>query len=477
MPVVDVRGWAARNIWPNPAGELAVRPGLRKVYSAASGRRIVGGFSLRVPATMEMAHYIVDVATSGSADCKIRVLDETLTEQYVLEVGNGVPEVITHAEALDQVLISSPQLPTAWGYIGGPLVVADKATREGFTTIAIPRGLVTAWAGRAVFASGSTINFSLTSTVVSPNGIRQLLGENQLNIGSPVVGLHVSARGSLIVVTQAGVYALPVGAAEAGRVIGTWQKLTDYQGARFGTTTKAAGRLFGLSARGFVVADAEGGQEVSLDDPPIPRVMCDRIAANDYRAVCRIFEGRQGPIVAYPDEGAVCMVDTAQGFASWWTWADADEDGRLVGVLREDDGDDVLLTEEGAYAIWGNFDGDEAISEAGTVTGVLAGLLETPADANMVLRRVDVASDTGGSIRAACEATEKTAAPTQRGTVIGTGVWGTATVNTPRLQSKRLQFSKRSHQLAVEVGADHPLSRIAPSVNVETRGPGKRRPG
>lgn len=477
---IDISGWAARNMWPLPSGELAVRPGLRKVYSAASGRRLVGGFSLRSPSTLEMVHYVVDVATSGAADCRIRVLDAEMNEFHQLAVGNVEPEVVTRAVLQQQVLICSPHFPTVWGFVGGPIAIAPKASSQSGVedTIDMPRGLAVSWASsRAVIADGDTIFVSDPTTVLSPNALRSFAGSNATVLESPILGLHVSARGALIACTQSGAWALPASAAAIGRtVFGAWERITDYQATRFATTTKAAGRVWGLSAAGVVPADSAGTFELALDDPPIPRALVQRISANDYRAVCRIYEGHKGPIVSYPGLEAVCVVDIAREFASWWTWADATADGRLVGVLQEDDGDDMLLTADGVYRVWGNFDGDEAISEAGTVTGVLAGLQPSPPDGSPVLRRVDVKSDTGGLLRLGFGGTAQTEQPAQAGSVLAAAVWGTGTINTPALASKRFHLADRTDQIAFEVGCDNPLSRLDAQLSLEVRGPGARRP-
>jgi hypothetical protein len=43
---VDARAWSKVNAWRHASGELCVRPGLRRIYTPESGRKLVGGFSV-----------------------------------------------------------------------------------------------------------------------------------------------------------------------------------------------------------------------------------------------------------------------------------------------------------------------------------------------------------------------------------------------------------------------------------------------
>ena len=191
-----------------------------------------------------------------------------------------------------------------------------------------------------------------------------------------------------------------------------------------------------------------------------------------------MFEGPRGPIVVYPGQGTVMMVDLAAGLRSWWTMTHSGETGEFVGALRSARGDVTLLTAQGGYRVYGNFDGDDTAGEGenGTaVRGFFLGRALSPPEASPVVRRIDVASDSGGAVLCALRGEEKTGTNTQTGQIVGTAVWSTGNAEEPPSASKRFHFATRTDDVALCVGAEQPLSRVDPVVYVETRGPGKTR--
>lgn len=498
MPNLRLRTLAKRNIWPLPSGELAVRPGLRKVLSAESGRKIVHAFSVRVFNTDEVFHYVVDVATSGLLDVKIRIYDDDFTAMQVYSTyANDEVKVVTHALVKDQILICSPSFPTVWGTIGGFLVKAVKVASRNeanTTAIEVPRGIVVSWASRAVIFGGNSayIGDPVAITGGSP---RTFVAQNQWPFGAAIYGAHVTAGGRLVVCTTEGVYALESSAAAAGQVPSEdWYTLTEYRTIDFNTTCYVHGRIYGLTERGFRLIDQPGTEEIPLDDPRMSLALAPRIASDDYRQ-CRILAGSRGPMVAYPDAGAVYMLDMAEQMGSWWTFTHTGETGHVVGTLMMQDGREALVTEKGAYVIGGNFDGGEALSENATlVVGSFYGPVRLEPQVALNVRRVTFGTDTEGQIHGAvCGQLAAAKTPSSSlqidaspgdgsapllGPIIGTNTWDAAAVRygEARVRSEFLDFNVASDDLSIEIGAEHPLTRFSDDVEVQVDGPAEERP-
>ncbi len=480
MTQIDVTGWAKRNLWPLSDGSVAVRPGIRDIYSAVANRTIVAGFSLIEPNTGEGWHYIVDVDSQDAtaADTTIRVYDENWVLLQAYATGSDVtPEVVTYGVLLDFLTISSPSFDTVFGFVGGGLIKALKQSsiNTGTTAIEVPRGLCVAWASsRIVMADGTSVYISDPVTALGGDP-RTFVAENQIVLPDVIRGLHVSSGGALIMVTERGVYSLSEQAAAVGQIpVGDLQKVTDYEAQSLGSTVTAHGRVFGLTQKGFRLVDMEGAEEQLLDDPMMPVGHGVRIQSEDYRRMCKAYPGQRGPVFSYPHANAVHMVDLGTGVRSWWTFTHSGE-GKVVGVLRERDGDEILLTEAAAYRVVGNHDGVAGLTEeAAAVKGFYLGRIQSPVQGSPVIRRLDVASDTGSNVLGACRGEDKTSAPTQRGAVIGTAVWGTDAETEAAVQSAQFRFSTRTDDISLEAGAEQPLSRVDPGVYLEVRGPGKK---
>jgi hypothetical protein len=482
---VDLRTFSKRNLWLLPSGQVAVRPGLRLLKAAESSRKIVGGFSVQNPYTGEVWHYIADVATTGPKACVIRIYDEAWINIQAFATGvDAEPSVLTHAVVLDQVMICAPELPTMWGLLGSGITLAVKEDSDNPTTTAIdvPRGMCVAWTNRCVIANGPDLYIS-DPVAVTGGSPKTFVGQNQLTRDGRIHGLHVASSGALVVCHSRGVEALPEDAAAAGQVaLGNWQRLTDHVTSRYQSTCVSQGRLWALTRTGLKLIDSEAGEEQTLDEPAMPSAFRSRIASSDYRAGARLLGGDAGPIVSLDLEAAFSMGDESRQFRSWWTMTHSAETARIRGLLRTSDGEEMLLTEKGAYYVGGNFDGENGSypdTENGTpVLGGFLGVVPSPPDLSPVVRRVDFGSDTGGAIKVSVRGEPKSVTGSQSGTIIGTATWDTSTAGfgNPPVQSQRFHWATRTDDLAIEVMAERPLSRVSDTVDIEMRGPGKRRP-
>lgn len=490
---IDASGWAKRNLWPLPSGELAVRPGLREELdgsSSLSGREIDDGFSVIDPVTGDAWFYIVHHATSGAADVQIDIYDHNFTLFQRYSTGSdAVPEVVTHAEVLDSIVISSPSFPTAFGLVGGGLIKAEKqdSVNSFLTALDVPAGICTAWASsRVVIARGSSLFVSdpVTATGGDP---RTFVAENQIHLEAPIYGLHTTAGGSLVACTSRGVYALSEQAAASGQVpVGDWRRLSDHEATRYKTTAAVNGRLWGLTRKGIHLIDVEGAQEVPLDDPDMDGVDIPIIKNHDYRRNAILLAGPDGPMVALHTAGALMMIDEHTGVRSWWTGADDNPRMEVVGVGTHAPGDTVLIcsvyegvtgSASAVLRVTGNEDCDEQLrtsTDTGTgVTGYLLGRQPSPVDGSPVIRQAFTAVD--GSL-ATCRIRGASSSVTVAHPYdVGTATWSaTPTTEDPEIRSARHHFAERTDDFGFIIGAYPQLTRISTEIAVEIRGPGRR---
>jgi len=473
----------SRNIWPLASGEVAVRPGLRKVFTPSGGNVVVGGFSIENPLTLDVWHYIAQRTTTTGDTVKIYVYDEEFTELIVYDTGaDAWPRVITHGVTNNEVFIASPDFPTVWGLVGSGLVRATKIESDsGQSVINVPRGVCAAWASRAVIAEGNAVYFS-DPVVVQGGSPRTFIGANQWPFEATIYDLHVSDSGRLVVCTSKGVWALDAEASTAGQVPApAWYQLSDYKAIDHGCTAMVHGRLFGLTRKGYRLIDGSGSEEIPIDDPHVPLSVWPRIAIGDYRQE-RMFASEDGPVVCAQGAAAFHRTDLSSGTQAWWTMTHSGEDAQVQGWLRDRYGEEYVLTKTGAYFIGGNFDGDETMAEnAEAVTGGFFGEVPMPPEASFTFTRLVVGADTAsflyGSIRgsqvkeqAESSISLSSNADDERlGHVIGTDTWDDANVlwSEQPLRSVDFDLAVSTDDVTIEMAADRPLSRFSFDLLIE----------
>jgi hypothetical protein len=464
---VDISKWATRNVWPLPSGQLAVRPGLREVYEAASGRKIVGGFTVKNPYVDDVQHWVFDVSTSGALDLKLRVLDQFFVEWQVLTVGaHREPAVITHAIVGDELLVCSPDFASIMGIVGGGAALAQKkaTTSSNFTAIEIPRGIAVTWQDRVVIANGPTLYFS------EPQTPRTFLSASFVVRSAPIYGLHVAADGALVICQRDGVFTLPADAAASGTLVfGVVDKLTDYESMGYEQTCISRGGLFGLTQRGLRRLDGRG--ESVIDDPPF-KCPSPRYALPDYRDGGRLFGGEAGPIVAATIgyDSVWNVGDLARGFRSWWE-PDGDQAAALRGLLYTFSGEQLYLTETGIRRCIGNTTSESLSSQP---NGAVFGRIPMSPALSPVVRGVRYATD---ALNTHFHLGDFDSGLTmvQDSPVADTHSWG-AVIGSPRLHSGRLRLAERVDDLDILITVQGPLLLLPTEIELETRGIGRRRP-
>lgn len=499
---VDASTWAKANLWTLPSGELCVRPGLRQLYAAASLREIVGGFSVVNSYTPEVWHYVFDVSSIPSAvgglDLRLRILDEDFqTFQEMAINADRVPRVITHAIAEGMGLICSPDFPTIFFVVGSGARFADAvdSTNTATTAIAVPRGICTSWCNRVVICNGRSM-FVSDPVAATGGDVRTFVAENQNQRPGFIYGVHEGRDGDLVVVTSEGTYALAADAAATG-IVGSngsvWRSVNHTVATSYASSCTVRGRVYGLTRNGWAAIDTETDDEVRLTEPAMPRATFARVSLEDYRTA-RMFGTDEGPLVAVDGllseggelYGAMHRTDLGRGISSWW-WSPVAM--KVRGVLRELDGTQMLLTDVGAYAVCGDFDGGTALSSGDdAVRGSLFGVLPPDPTGNRLVRHIDVSAAVGGtssSIGVSLRGSRKSGAlePDANGYTIGTSTWtqtGRRLTTTP-LSSARADFGQaacdRTDDVGVEVEATGCLNRISDQLSVEFSKSAELRPG
>lgn len=485
---IDARGWWKRNLWRTAAGDLAVRPGLRRIYPPESGRELAGGFSIDNVYTGETWHYVFDVAATGSLDLTLRVLTEDFETWQILNLNvDMVPRAITHGVVEGQILIGSPDMPTLWGLIGGAVRIAESVASDNpaTTAIAVPRGIVATFNNRFVIANGPSLFFGDPIAATGGDG-RTFVGENQNQRPGTVYGLHEGAGGMLVVVTDRGTYGLPAAAGAVG-IVGSngtdWYLLSHHSAFSFASSCAIRGRVYALSAEGFVPVDQESEQEQRLTDGYQSRAFGPRISLEDYRE-CRMYGDDDGPVISADIVNAVHMTSLSNETVSWWTSGYDRDDFRVRGLLHEPGGSTVLLCANGVFRMEGNFDGDIALESDSEVqpVGVLFGVVPSSPMENKLARCVSVAAEAYGQTHAAVrgKAVNIAGRVDDEGITIGIDSWGTATKRytaTP-FSVITAQFGGiATRELGIEVAADRALTRIHPLVDLEVTGSATTRKG
>lgn len=473
------------NTWPLKSGELAVRPGCRRVYEPEAGRQIVGGFSINSQFSDDVMHYVFDVAITGPRDLRLLLLDENFATFQVLALNlDVIPRVITYAYCFTQGLICSPDMPTIFFIVGSSAEIAlqpDPVEDAPFTSIPVPRGTVTSCNGRAIIASGASLFYSDTPTTQGGD-LRNFVGFNTSFQPGTIYGLHEGAGGMLVICTSAGVYGLDASAFAVDLVQTNntdWRMLNHTRFISYGSSCNVKGRIFGLTEEGWTLVDIESTQEATLSQPIMPRAIGPRIASVDFRD-CLMVSTVDGPAVVDPLTRYWHRTNLADDLLSWWRPPQTDTATELplmCGTLVEFDGTELYLFSDGVYATQNSsFDGDvELDSDFLTqAPGVLLVLLPAPPDENRLVRYVTIGAEAplvAVAVRGKPRLSQTE--PDPNGLIVGTSVWGETGLRyvTAPITSVGFEFGEAdcypSRDLSVELVALGNLTRLDPMVAVD----------
>jgi hypothetical protein len=482
--IVDVGAWAKRNIYRQPSGSLAVRPALRRLLKPAAGRKFVAGFSVVNQWTLDVWHYVADVGVDDT-NLLVRVFDEDFSEFQAFDTGvDARPRGFSHGLVEGELMIGGDNMPTLWGLVGSGLTFATAVPSDNpnTTAIPVPRGIVGSCLNRIIIGSGNSL-FVSDPVAVTGGSPRTFVAANQNNRPGVVFGIHEGANGNLVVVTSAGVYSLDP-SAFAVQVVGSngtdWRLVNHAEAFSYDSSCNVRGRIYGLTQRGMALIDVEGDAEVFLDDPMTPRRFGPRVSELDWRAA-RIYASDTGPLVA--SRALVNVGDVASGLRSWWDCkvelaSSSVQSFAVVGTLRDLDGSTMVLSEDGIYAVGGNMDGEQLLSTtvggANQPRGVLVGIVPTGPDDNTTIRQMQFSAALGGSTEGTIEGAVRgapgiafpssTPPADTRSLIVDTSSWGASGVvyqPTP-MQTVRMDLNYNSDDVAIEITANLPDTRIGP---------------
>ena len=520
--MIDLKTFDLRNMWTLQSGEMAVRPGLREMFTTSTASQDdvfpLECFSVKNVFSDGIRHYVLADNKSQGYISLIVYDEEFLVQDEIrlLDSGTYVSRM-DHALVNGEMIISGPELPTLWGYNGSGIRLAEKreSINPGFVEFDIPSGLCTSWAGRCVIAKGEALFISdpLAPQTYTAVGIIPMPGH--------VYSLHTTEAGALVVVTTNGTYGLnPDAAAQGQGIVNVMQQLSDYSADDYNQTTIDGNMIWGLTRRGVVAVNSQSGQEISLSDGVQDRVWSEMIDYPDYRSGA-IYSTSHGIVVAigsltdYPllgvghEKTEVCggfwIVDGSRGIKTWWTTPAYQ---LFSGTLFEREGDDMfafqrrLPAQNPGPAVpagtrmcvskpYGN--GVETIvyppasvapDENFEVSAVAVGRLVYEPQASPTVRFIHTVSDNAGfNIHAAVEGTKGQGPKSIRisgetplfddpGTIIDPL---NKLFKMPVMTGLRFGFAKRTRDVVPEVEFRGSRSRVG-LLDVELKGIGKDRP-
>lgn len=416
-------------------------------------------------------HVITDYASAGDADVRIRLLDQDLnTIQAYKPECSAIPSVVTHASLSGQILISSPEFPPVWCIIGAGLTKALKkdSANPAFTAIDPPPGICAPWAGRIVLAEDDALRYS------DPGEPRTYAALNY-DFGiwsSRIYGISASSQGALCVGTRDGIFVAPDDAATNPLVAAPWTRVSDTGVMSYDSMAYAMGKVFALTRRGIRQV-FPAGPEYGVNDSYTDRYLLKRADHEDYRDG-RLYGGEDGVYLSIGDMVYVLDLSDESPFGSWWS-APNESSFRLRGIMNEDSGADMLVTEDAVMRVYGNFDGDEALSEGGsTVHGGYSGTIKSTPRESLKMVETHWGSDTGGYMRVVSTGTNKASLIDQVSPVIGADSWSsTDPVRNAPLQSKVQKWDvARTDEIHLELSVENPGSRVTDELDVILKGPG-----
>lgn len=491
---IDMSGWQKTNMVPGgKQGEVRVRGGLNLRVSGFTsgsgfvgpkwGRPVAGGqYAIKPQSDDIMRIYAVGVDSSG--DTRIQCWDEDFNIKWsdLRVLQQGEPDFATWAVVSGFLFCSSPSFATCYAYQGGAFMVAnaDDDPDDGFTTLPIPRGICVEWGGRLVIAADDVVYFA------NPGNPFRFISTNFVDPPGGSIRAMYNLQGMLIICTTNGVYGLPQEAGLRRDVVGSWQRLGDYQCTSYGQTVEQLGIVWGVSSEGLTSVYPQG---VSLDINQSDGVRWHgpRMVSENWRRRAKLMRyGDDAVGLVVEEDAAMFVFFPEERFGSWWIMAGASL-GRFAGSVNVSDGAVWLFEDRDissdAY-IW-SMEGQRnewEIIDAGLSGDVY---FDSP-DGSPVLRKMHVsttASPAADVFLAVSGKPLKTKAGSSRGVIVGTSVWGSGgdTLEEEEMRSRALHTASRRDSHTMEVGIAANLTAGAQGLTIkmtavaEVRGAGAKR--
>lgn len=459
-------GLIARDMWPLPSGELAVRPGLAKIldYAPADFAEEIAFFrSFRVSTTDEVRWIVI---ANGVLDLVDAESGETIQSITLPETANAALASVAQVEG--RLLVAVPGGDLYYGWDNNtlePIQAAAAGIIDTLDTLLPPTACVAEYSGRAAYTDGTSVFVS------DPLIPRAVVGNNVFTPpgGGSVLRLLTGERGDLWVVTSSEVFILPSENAAQGQGLqGGLRRTAEYRARDGLAVAYAADRPWGLTDEGVVSLDSER-REIRV----VPRTAwgSSNTRLPNSCAAARLL-GYGSTLVLDFGDGVHAVVDARTGFASAWNTPEyaVDTRGGFAGLGVGFEGSLVVAT---GYAVcgleWYN-DGDE--NGASAVTGGFVFTEVGGPDNAGTVREIRVRTDsyraTGGEDAAGTSYSENS--HEDRAPVPGTVTdWSTETIAAPMLERFSFRLELVGDERCAEAYALGALARVYAGTDRTTR--------
>lgn len=476
MSTISIKNFERHNI-VNDNGRLSTRRGfVISVASSAFGvtnGEFVGGFSVLVPSSSETEHYLF-VQDGETGDVTMVVMDEEWVERYRLALGAHPDQpVFSHAMVNNQLMINAPSMSAPlYGLPGGGAMpaVATASRNPDTTVIDVPPGHICSFGDRMPIAQGSIVYFN--DPGIDP---RSYVGENNVPLPATIHAITQGPDGALWMFTPAGAYSMAADALGQGQsVAGFISLIPQVLTSRPGGACSTSFGVVALTVDGVAVLNGGSSREIAFSSYQGRRKLTRPIDVMDVRQFGRVFPTSFGVLVGFgSDRKYAVAVDLNEGTTSFWYTGAAANPLNVVGTLRTRDGEDLIISRTGIYAIHTKGLRDFSDLVANDITGALCGRVQSGPQENPLVRRVSISTANGGAPVSVCGngVVDTGKSTTVNGdTVIETDLWGTPQWSTLTARSVRATLNVRATELDLEVTVSGMGRAIVDSADVQAGG-------
>lgn len=450
-------GLIARDLWPLPSGELAVRPGLAKIldYSPAGvSEEIVFFRSFRVSTTDEVRWIVIH---NGLLDLVEAETGETIQSITLASTANGALASVAQVEG--RLLVAVPGGDLYYGWDNNtlePIQAANSGIIDSLDTLLPPDACVAEYSGRAAYTDGTSVYVS------DPLIPRAVVGNNIFTPpgGGSVLRLLTGEGGDLWVVTSSEVFILPsFNAAQGQGLQGGLKRTAEYRARDGLALAYAADRPWGLTEEGVISLDSER-RAIRC----VPRTAWGTTSTRLPTTCSRArLHGYGDTLVLDFGDGLFVVVNARTGFASAWNSPEyvADTRSAFAGLGVGFEGSLVLATGYSVCGLEWYDDGSEASSY--TVTGGFVFTEIGGPDNAGTVREIRIRTDShrayGGEDVAGTSYSENT--HEGRTPVAGTVTdWSTAEIAAPMLERFSFRLEVVGDERCAEAYAEGAMSRV-----------------
>lgn len=452
---VSMRAWERHNITTDKAGRLITRKG--GVLVLTPGSPLVGGFSILVPSSSEVEHYIFEQSSTTSV-VTMRVYDEEFIERYSLRLGEMATwPVFSYAMVNNQLMINSPSMSAPlYGLPGGGMMPAVKTPSENPDTTAldIPAGHICAFGDRMPIATGSIVNFN--DPGIDP---RSYTSVGQVPIPATIHDIVQGPDGGLYMFTPAGAYVMASDALGQGQsVLGFISLVPEVATSRPGNATSTPFGVVALTDDGCAVLAGGIAKTITFSTYQGRRKLSKPVDVLDVRQFGRVFPTSRGCVVGFgSDRDYFVDVDLDGGAVSFMS------NFNVVGMLRSRDGEDLVIEPTGVRVLH--------IRGNTSSAGVLCGRIQAGPSDNPLLRRVTVsAANAGDPVTVNCNNVQDTIDTSVNGdAVINVDNWGTPLASLTA-RSARCTLNVRATEMDIEISVSGRNRVIVDSLELQTGG-------